>query len=694
MSENKNTMINRILVIDDNPNIFDDFQAILQGTIDTSGLDALNSELFGNEVKITSFSKSYQLDYASQGKEGYEKVKQALRQEQPYQLAFVDMRMPPGWDGLETIETIWQVDPHIQIVICTAYSDYSWEEITERLGVSDNLLILKKPFDVAEVAQLASALTEKWHLKRQAGFKLEEMEQEVKKRTRALVEAKERLRESERFLSVVFDSIQNGISVLDPELNIVRANQTMRDWYAHVIPLEGKKCYEAYHGRSKPCDVCPTIRAINTGKIEMNEVPLTQADGVAGALELFAFPMRNESGKVTGVVEYVSDITERKRLEAQLQQSHKMEAIGTLTGGIAHDFNNILGIILGNLELALDDVPEWNRAKFNLEEIRTASLRAKDVVRQLLSFARKTGLEKKPTNIIPFVKESLNLMRSSIPTSIEIFQNIAKDVDTILADPTQINQVLINLCTNADHAMPDGGMLEVSLKNVELDEDTSAQYPDLDPGRYVNLTVSDTGQGINPEFKDRIFDPYFTTKEVGKGTGMGLSVVHGIVKSHGGAISVDSEFGRGTAFSIFFPVVEEEAVIETDTIEELPTGSERILFVDDEESMVYIGRNRLERFGYKIEAKTSPVEALELFRNNADQFDLVITDMTMPQMTGVQLAQKLLEIRPDIPIIICTGFSAKVDGEKAKKIGIRQYIEKPLNRSDLAKLVRKVLDEK
>jgi len=694
MSENKNTMVNRILVIDDNPNIFDDFQAILQGTIDTSGLDALNSDLFGNEVKITSFSKSYQLDYASQGKEGYEKVKRALRQKQPYQLAFVDMRMPPGWDGLETIETIWQVDPHIQIVICTAYSDYSWEEITERLGVSDNLLILKKPFDVAEVAQLASALIEKWHLRRQAALKLEEMEQEVKKRTRSLVEAKERLRESERFLSVVFDSIQNGISVLDPELNIVRVNQTMRDWYAHVIPLEGKKCYEAYHGRSKPCDVCPTIRAINTGKIEMNEVPLTQADGVAGALELFAFPMRNDSGKITGVVEYVSDITERKRLEAQLQQSHKMEAIGTLTGGIAHDFNNILGIILGNLELALDDVPEWNRAKFNLEEIRTASLRAKDVVRQLLSFARKTGLEKKPTNIIPFVKESLNLMRSSIPTSIEIFQNIAKDVDTILADPTQINQVLINLCTNADHAMPDGGMLEISLKNVELDEDTAAQYPDLDPGRYVNLTVSDTGQGINPEFKDRIFDPYFTTKEVGKGTGMGLSVVHGIVKSHGGAISVDSELRRGTAFSIFFPVVEEEAVIETDTIEELPTGSERILFVDDEESMVYIGRNRLERFGYKIEAKTSPVEALKLFRNNADQFDLVITDMTMPQMTGVQLAQKLLEIRPDIPIIICTGFSAKVDGEKAKKIGIRQYIEKPLNRSDLAKLVRKVLDEK
>jgi PAS domain S-box-containing protein len=393
-------------------------------------------------------------------------------------------------------------------------------------------------------------------------------------------------------------------------------------------------------------------------------------------------------------INFIRDITEQKNLEAQLQQAQKMEAIGTLAGGIAHDFNNILGIILGNTELAMDDIPGWNPTLSNLKEILSASLRARDVVTQLLSFARKTELERKPTNIIPIVKESLRLLRSSIPTSIDIRQNIAKNVGTILADATQIHLILINLCTNASHAMPDGGVLTVSLKNVELDEDSATQYTDLNTECCVNLTVSDTGHGILKEEIDRIFDPYFTTKEIGKGTGMGLAVVHGIVKGHDGRIDVKSEPGKGTIFSIFFPVVEGEAVSEIETDEEFPTGNERILFVDDEPSMVHVGRYRLERLGYQVEAQTSPVDALELFRVNPDQFDLVITDMTMPRMTGKQLVKEILEIRPDMPTIICTGFSEKMDEEKAKGMGIRHYIEKPINRADLAKLVRKVLDEK
>ena len=388
----------------------------------------------------------------------------------------------------------------------------------------------------------------------------------------------------------------------------------------------------------------------------------------------------------------VSAEKKHKEMENQLHQAHKMEAIGTLAGGIAHDFNNILGIILGNTELSMYDVPEWNPARLNLEEIRTASLRAKDVVRQLLSFARKTKLEKKPTNIIPIIKESLNLLRSSIPTSIEIRQNIPKDIDTIFADPTQINQVLINICTNADHAMPDGGIIEVSLKNVELDEDTAAKYPELNPGRYVNLVINDTGHGIAQDDIDRIFDPYFTTKEVDRGTGMGLAVVHGIVKGHNGFITVDSELGKGTTFRIFFPVVAKEAVVETETDEKLPTGDERILFVDDEELIVGIGHQILERLGYKVESTTSPIDALELFRSKPDQFDLVITDLTMPKMTGDKLVKEILKIQPDIPIILCTGFSEKIDEKKAKAIGVADYIEKPLDMRDYAMKIRKVLD--
>jgi nitrogen-specific signal transduction histidine kinase/CheY-like chemotaxis protein len=395
---------------------------------------------------------------------------------------------------------------------------------------------------------------------------------------------------------------------------------------------------------------------------------------------------------VSFILTIFHNVTEQKHLEAQIQHFQKMESIGTLAGGIAHDFNNLLGIIIGNAELALDDVPEGNPAHSSLEEIRTASLRAKDVVRQLLSFARKTRLEKKPTNIIPIVEESLRLLRSSIPTNIEIRQNIAENVDPILADPTQINQILINLCTNANHAMPDGGILEVSLRHATFDEDTASQYPDLSPGRYVNLTVSDTGHGISQEDIDRIFDPYFTTKEIGKGTGMGLAVVHGIVKDHNGIVAVKSELGKGTTFSILIPAIDKKAVVEPQADEKLPTGSERILFIDDEASITRLGRQSLERLGYYVKETTRPIEALALFRSRPDQFDLVITDLTMPEMSGEKLVKEILAIRPNIPIILCTGFSERIDEKEARTMGASDYIEKPLDRHDFEFKVRKVLN--
>jgi PAS domain S-box-containing protein len=385
---------------------------------------------------------------------------------------------------------------------------------------------------------------------------------------------------------------------------------------------------------------------------------------------------------------------ERERLEEQLRQSHKMEAIGTLAGGIAHDFNNMLGIILGNTELAIDDVPEWNPARLNLKEIKIASFRAKDVVRQLLSFARKTDQKRKPVKINPIITDVLKLLRSSIPTSIEIRSNIPKESQIIFADPTQINQIMINLCTNAAQAMEeDGGILEISLDSMSLDESTAQPNP-LSLGQYVKLTVNDTGHGIAPEIKDRIFDPYFTTREFGKGSGMGLAMVHGIVMNHDGAITVESEVGKGTTFNIFFPIVRREPVPEITIDEDLPTGKERILFVDDEESIVKMGRQRLERLGYKVESTTSPIEALELFRSKPDQFDLVITDLTMPKMTGDKLVKEILNIRSEMPIILCTGFSEKINGEKAKEIGAFGYIEKPVDKRDLAVAVRRVLDKK
>jgi CheY-like chemotaxis protein len=321
-------------------------------------------------------------------------------------------------------------------------------------------------------------------------------------------------------------------------------------------------------------------------------------------------------------------------------------------------------------------------------------MRAKDVIRQLLNFSRKANQELKPTKIIPVVKDALRFLRATIPTSIEIRQNIQDTSDTVLADSTQIHQVILNLGTNAFHAMEEtGGVLEIGIKNVVFNQVAATPYSDLIPGKYVQLTVSDTGQGIAPEIRERIFDPYFTTKEIGKGTGMGLSVVLGIVKGHGGAISVDSEPGKGTSIRIFLPMVEREAVTEFVAEEKLCTGNENILFVDDEESLADLGRMSLEKMGYRVTATARPAEALELFSSNPDQFDLVITDMTMPQMTGDRLAKEIMKIRPDMPIIICTGYHEKITEKKSLETGIKALLLKPVSINNLAKSVRKVLDK-
>jgi PAS domain S-box-containing protein len=401
-----------------------------------------------------------------------------------------------------------------------------------------------------------------------------------------------------------------------------------------------------------------------------------------------------------GIRGFLVDINEQKKaeeerikLEAQLQQAQKMEAIGTLVGGIAHDFNNILGIIIGNTELALDDVPEWNPAHINVEEIKSAGLRAKYIVRQLLSYSRKADYERKPMNLIPVVRDSIKFLRATIPTTIDIRQDFQAEVDTILADPTQIHQVMINLCTNAAHAMEEtGGVLGIEINNVILDEDAVSIDPDLVPGSYVQIAVRDTGQGILLEIIDRIFDPYFTTKEVGKGSGMGLSVVHGIIKSHKGAISADSEPGKGSTFHVYFPVSEDDAPPEPKPVEELPTGTEKILFIDDEKSIVQMAGKILGRLGYQVETEMSPKQALERFRSSPDRFDLVITDMTMPYMTGDKLVEEILNIRPDLSIILCTGFSEKISEEKAMELGIKAFALKPLDKGDFAITVRNVLD--
>ncbi len=410
-------------------------------------------------------------------------------------------------------------------------------------------------------------------------------------------------------------------------------------------------------------------------------------------LDVTCYPFFEDNQRVSGIVVNFRDITHMKQLENRLVQAQKMEAIGTLAGGIAHDFNNILGAIIGYSELVQDKVPEKGLERTNLGQVLKAAGRAKDLVQQILAFSRQSEQEEKPIQIGPLVKEALKMLRASIPTTIEIRQNIQKETGTILADPTQIHQVLMNLCANASHAMQDkGGVLEVNVEEVDADPALVARYPDLETGRYVKLTVQDTGHGMDPETVDRIFDPYFTTKEKGVGTGLGLSVVHGIVKGCEGTIGVKSEKGKGTTFDILLPSTETGADEEPGPLDVLPKGKEHILFVDDEDALVDIGRQMLETLGYRVEVRTSPMDALEAFQAKPDKFDLIITDMTMPQMTGDALAERLMAIRNDIPVILCTGFSHQMDEAKAMALGIKGFVMKPIVMRELAETVRNVLD--
>jgi PAS domain S-box-containing protein len=399
----------------------------------------------------------------------------------------------------------------------------------------------------------------------------------------------------------------------------------------------------------------------------------------------------DEAGNVSEILCVGIDVSDKWQLEKRLAQAQKMEAIGTLAGGIAHDFNNILSAIIGYTELSLIDIPKGSALQNNLQQVLKAGGRAKELVRQILAFSRQRESELAPVKVSLIVNEALKLLRASLPATIKMRHFIKSNL-SVLTDPTNIHQVLMNLCTNASFAMQEkGGVLEVSLNDVDLDADFARQHPGVKPGKFTNLTVRDTGCGMTTEVAERIFDPFYTTKKVGEGTGMGLSVVHGIVKSHGGTIIVESTPGKGSVFSVFLPAVETEEAGQANQAQLIITGSERILFVDDEDFLVDIGKRMLERLGYRVTAKTSSLGAFELFRQSPDEFDLVITDMTMPDMTGDVLARKLIAIRPDIPIIVCTGYSERINPDIVKEIGIKELAMKPVVMKDIAQLIKRVL---
>lgn len=575
----------RVLIVDDNPAIHEDFRKILSSANEAQS-DLLNAEsaLFGEQNGLV-IAPDFELDTASQGRDALAKVQQALAENRPYALAFIDVRMPPGWDGVETVLRIWEVYPELQVIICTAYSDYSWEEMIRKLGFSDSLVILKKPFDNIEVLQLACAFSRKWELNRQANIKLEQL----------------------------------GAMV----------------------------------------------------------------DGRTGELEAANQELRRE-------------IQERLQTERQLRQAQKMEAIGQLAAGVAHDFNNVLTVIHGHASLLHMRLGEEGPHAKSLCEIRHSAERAANIVRQLLMFSRKQILQFRNVDLGDVIRSVSGMLRQLVGEHITLETDCARDLPLIFGDRSMLEQVTVNLTLNSRDAMPRGGCIRLSCAKVILAPQDLKPDSEGRAGEFVRLTVADTGCGISPEGLTHLFEPFYTTKEAGKGTGLGLATVFGIVKQHQGWIEVHSQVNQGATFILFFPVSTQKSASTSETQDPAPHahGTETILFAEDEPSLREMVCEVLRLQGYHVLTAASGPAALEVWHREERRIDLLLTDMVMPGgLMGTDVAAELRRANPELKVIYTTGYSPGVAGTGfALEEGVN-FLPKPYSPAKLAGIIRKCLDK-
>jgi signal transduction histidine kinase len=574
---------NRILIIDDNVSIQADFRKILgQDPDQNTALKRTKALLFGESIAAAPHS-GFVIDSAFQGQEGLAMVKQAAAEGNPYALAFVDVRMPPGWDGVETISHLWKCCPDIQVVICTAYSDYSWEEMIHKLGHSPNLVVLKKPFDNIEVLQLAHALTEKWQLNRKVQSHLDDLDTLVRQRTSELETANAHLKQ---------------------------------------------------------------------------------------------------------------EIAKQMKLESQLRHSQKMEAVGQLAAGVAHDFNNILTVIHGNASLLQDQLRQDPACAESLNDITIAAERAARLVRQLLAFSRKQVLKPEVLNLGQVVDNLEEMLKRLLGDHITFEVKAAPDLPPVQADLSMMEQVILNLSVNARDAMPKGGKLTIGIDAVTITNDDVQKNSEIRPGQHVCLSVSDTGCGIAPELLPRIFDPFFTTKEIGKGTGLGLATVYGIVKQHNGWVDVQSAANKGTTFRIFLPACTENSRPEDPSQTPKTTakkGTECVLVVEDEDRVRTLTVAVLRKNGYRVLEAASGKGALDVFQGHSSEIDLLFTDVMMPgNLLGDELAVRLRATKPSLAVLLTSGYTPEVT--KTEFRGNGNFLTKPFTPTQMLATVRQCLD--
>ena len=596
-----------------------------------------------------------------------------------FDLVLLDLNLPDS-QGLGTVETLCRANAHVPVVVLTGLADEQVGIEAIKRGASDYVVKGEAVKDVLHRAICYSL--ERKRIDRQ-------------------------LRESEKKYKTLYESSRDAIMMLAPPAwRFTAGNSATLEMFCATE--------EADFTCLGPWDVSPEIQPDGQPSSDKAKEMINMA--MKEGSHFFEWQHKRLDGRefpatvlltrinvsdTTLLQATVRDITERKqaeqeneKLQAHLRQTQKLEAIGRLAGGIAHDFNNILMAMLGYTDLTLQDVPEGSQGRRNLEQVLIAGKRAKELIKQILCFSREADQTQEPIEIASVVTEALTMLRSSIPATIDIHQDIEVRDSAIMANPTQIHQVLVNLCTNAVHAMEDqGGVLELRLSEIEIASTRVTHHGTLQPGPYVQFTLHDTGCGMDGRVMARIFEPFYTTKEVDKGTGMGLSVVHGIIENHGGVIAVDSEPGKGTTFTVFFTRID-NANTSSAAFETTAGGEGTILLVDDERAIVDVMARMLERLGYTVVGQTNSTVALDTFRSAPDRFDLVITDHAMPVMTGMQLAQELIDIRSDIPVILCSGFADDIAGEESTRVGIREFVAKPILGKEMAVLIRRVLDKK